>query len=66
MNIYVEHLKFKPKSNVDKFYHKQKLETTAWQCVHPKRHIINIDVLNPLIDEMENHKFCTACDTIVD
>jgi hypothetical protein len=36
-----------------------------YSCPHPNQHRISIDIINPLIDEMETHDFCRACREII-
>ena len=43
----------------------QKIEFKNHSCHHPASHKIQIDIINPLIDEQENHTFCKLCKFLI-
>lgn len=54
-----------PRSEIDAVFLQQKMGTGKKWCIHPGRYRINADVINYLIDEIETHEFCSACDEIL-
>ena len=62
MNIYVEHLKFKPKSNIDKIYRDQKLKSAPCRHLQKLKEVEHLDFKN---DETITLIHCEKCDAIM-
>ena len=43
----------------------QEIEFRNQPCHHPASQKIQIDIINPLIDEMETHIFCKVCKSLI-